>query len=116
MQYNYVKEVYMKENLSFNEKCYELLKKIPRGKVTTYKEMARALNTKAYRAVGSAMAKNKNLIIIPCHRVIPSSGMVGNYALGKDKKIELLKKEGLSIENDKILNLEEVFFKFTQED
>ena len=44
---------------NFNEKCYELLKLIPEGKVTTYKEMANALNTKAWRAVGSAMAKNE---------------------------------------------------------
>ena len=54
-------------NSNFNERCYELLKLIPEGKVTTYREMARALDSKAWRAVGSAMAKNKNLFIIPCH-------------------------------------------------
>ena len=47
----------MDSNNSFNEQCYELLKLIPEGKVTTYGEIARALNTKAWRAVGSAMAK-----------------------------------------------------------
>ena len=55
---------------TFEARCYELLKLIPKGKVTTYGEIARALNTKAYQAVGNAMAKNKNLFVIPCHRVI----------------------------------------------
>ena len=43
----------------FDERCYELLNQIPEGKVTTYREIANALNTKAWRAVGSAMANNK---------------------------------------------------------
>lgn len=43
---------------SFSECCYNLLKKVPKGKVTTYKELARALKSKAYRAVGNAMNKN----------------------------------------------------------
>ena len=47
---------------TFEARCYELLKLIPKGKVTTYGEIARALNTKAYQAVGNAMAKNKNLL------------------------------------------------------
>jgi O-6-methylguanine DNA methyltransferase len=42
------------------------------------------LNSKANRAVGSAMAKNANLIVIPCHRVVRSNGEIGQYALGAD--------------------------------
>ena len=57
-------------SFSFNQKCYALLQKVPQGKVTTYKEIAKALKTKAYRAVGNAMSKNEKLIVIPCHRVI----------------------------------------------
>ena len=60
--------------MNFNDRCLELLSKIPSGKVTTYKEIAKVLNTKAYRAVGKAMAKNKNLIDVPCHRVVKSDG------------------------------------------
>ena len=45
--------------MDFNERCYRLISKIPAGKVSTYKEIARDLNTKAYRAVGTAMAKNQ---------------------------------------------------------
>lgn len=92
-------------NHHFNEKCYALLKLIPEGKVTTYKEMAKALNTKAWRAVGSAMAKNKNLYVIPCHRVVRSDGSVGEYALGSEKKSEILLNEGIEISNGKVTNL-----------
>lgn len=95
----------MNNNLSFDERCYELLKQIPEGKVTTYREMAKALNSRAWRAVGSAMAKNKHLFVIPCHRVVRSDGSVGQYALGANKKAELLKEEGVEISNGKIRDL-----------
>jgi methylated-DNA-[protein]-cysteine S-methyltransferase len=88
--------------LSFDQKCYKLLKKIPKGKVTTYKEIADAIGTKAYRAVGNAMKKNKNPIVIPCHRVVKSNGEIGGYSKGISKKIKLLKKEGIEIKNHKI--------------
>ena len=100
-------------NSSFNEKCYELLKLIPEGKVTTYKEMSKALNTKAWRAVGSAMAKNPHLIVIPCHRVVRSDGSVGEYALGSNEKSKLLQKEGVQVSNGKIDNLSEFMYTFT---
>jgi len=95
----------MNDDTSFNERCYALLKLIPEGKVTTYKEMANALGTKAWRAVGSAMAKNKHLLVIPCHRVVRSDGTIGEYALGADKKAELLAKEGVLITNGKVKDL-----------
>ena len=63
--------------MTFEEKCYDLISQIPAGSISTYKEVAKALNTKAYRAVGSAMAKNPNPIIVPCHRVIKSDGHIG---------------------------------------
>ena len=102
----------MNKDLSFNEKCYELLKKVPEGKVTTYKEMAIALGTNAWRAVGTAMATNANLINIPCHRVVRSDGTVGQYALGTDKKSELLRNEGVEVLNGKVKNLDKYFFTF----
>jgi methylated-DNA-[protein]-cysteine S-methyltransferase len=101
------------DDFSFNERCYALLKRIPEGKVTTYKEMAHALNSKAWRAVGSAMAKNKNLIDVPCHRVVRSNGTVGEYALGSAKKAELLIAEGLTVTNGRVKNLAEVFHQFS---
>jgi len=98
---------------SFNERCYELLKLVPEGKVTTYREMSNALHTKAWRAVGSAMAKNKKLVIVPCHRVVRSDGVIGQYALGTDKKIELLTKEGIVISNGKVKDLNKFMYKFS---
>lgn len=99
-------------NLSFNQKCYALLNKVPKGKVTTYKEIARALNTKAYRAVGNAMAQNEQLIVIPCHRVVKSNGEIGNYRLGVNEKMNLLAAEGITVKNNKVENLNEVMYCF----
>ena len=101
---------------NFNERCYALLAQIPTGKVTTYKEMARALGSNAWRAVGSAMAKNPNLITTPCHRVIRSDGGIGDYALGSEKKAELLRSEGIKIKNDKVSHLDLVFYQLNTEE
>lgn len=103
----------MGRNLNFNEECYELLMRIPKGKVTTYREMAKALNTKAWRAVGSAMAKNSNLISVPCHRVVRSDGSVGQYALGSERKAELLTNEGVEISMGKVNDLEKYIHRFS---
>ena len=62
--------------VDFNEKVYSLLRKVPKGKVTTYKELAEKLNTKAYRAVGQAMKCNPYAPEVPCHRVVSSSGKI----------------------------------------
>jgi len=97
---------------SFDERCYELLMRIPEGKVTTYREMASALNTRAWRAVGNAMAKNERLFVIPCHRVVRSDGAVGEYALGSDKKAELLVKEGVAVVDGRVKNLGRFMYRF----
>jgi methylated-DNA-[protein]-cysteine S-methyltransferase len=96
----------------FNEKCYAQLMKVPRGQITTYSEIARALNTKAQRAVGSAMKKNTNAPNTPCHRVVKSNGDIGEYNEGTQKKIKLLESEGLTIKNNKIQNFKEKLYKF----
>ena len=102
----------MKQQPGFKEKCYALLKQIPKGKVTTYSEMANAMGSKAWRAVGTAMAKNPDLIRTPCHRVVRSNGSIGEYALGAQKKVELLASEGVKITNGKVANLDKVIFRF----
>ncbi|MDD5086584.1 MAG: MGMT family protein [Candidatus Nanoarchaeia archaeon] len=98
--------------MSFSEKVLELTKKIPKGKITTYKIIAEKLNTKAYRAVGTALHNNKKPIVIPCHRVVNSTGFIGGYGGGIRKKIKLLEKEGINIETKKIKNFEKVLFRF----
>ncbi|BCN93034.1 hypothetical protein THMIRHAM_08190 [Thiomicrorhabdus immobilis] len=100
-------------DLSFNEQCYALLMKIPRGRVTTYKAIAQALNTKAYQAVGNAMANNPDLINVPCHRVVNTNGHIGNYALGVEKKMALLQLEGVNIKHNKVVNFAEIYFDFS---
>ncbi len=100
---------------SFNEKCYEILILIPKGKVTTYKEIAKKLKTKAYRAVGNAMNKNPRGFLnggnVPCHRVVGSDGKLVGFAHGLKKKTEMLKKEGIEIRNGKI-DLKRYIYKF----
>lgn len=84
------RKVERQKEKTFDEQSYEQLSKIPKGKVSTYQEIARALGVKAYRAVGQAMNRNQNLINVHCHRVVKSNGEVGGYALGQDAKIQLL--------------------------
>ena len=74
-------------------KVYDEVRKIPRGKVLTYKEVARLIGSPlAYRAVGNALNKNP-FKEVPCHRVIKSDGRIGGYAKGTKEKIRILKKE-----------------------
>ncbi|MEK6928792.1 MAG: MGMT family protein [Nanoarchaeota archaeon] len=96
--------------ISFTERCYSILRKVPNGRITTYKALAHALGTKAYRAVGSAMNKNPYSPYVPCHRVVKSNGEVGGFALGVKKKIILLKREGIPIKNNKILDFEDKMY------
>lgn len=80
---------------TFTEKVRDVVQKIPKGSVLTYKEVAKkAGNPKAVRAVGTILSKNYDLKI-PCHRVIRSDGKMGGYNRGGiAKKLAILKKEG----------------------
>ncbi len=81
-------------NTLFQEKVYRVVRKVPEGKVLTYKQIAEKIgNPNATRAVGSALNKNYDSNI-PCHRVVQSDGKLGGYNKGVKKKNELLKKEG----------------------
>lgn len=96
---------------SKNEKVYELLRQIPKGSVTTYGEIACKLKTKAFRAVGKIVGQNRDIPATPCHRVVRADGGISGYAFGVNKKIALLKKEGVSVKNGKIVNFKEKFYK-----
>ena len=104
--------------MSFNERIYALLKKVPKGKVTTYKILAEKLGTKAYRAVGQAMRCNPYAPKVPCHRVVKSDGNIGGfsgslnpYSMEVKRKINMLKHEGVLIKNNKIIDFEKIIFK-----
>jgi methylated-DNA-[protein]-cysteine S-methyltransferase len=80
--------------LTFSERVYAVVARIPAGKTLSYKEVAtKAGNPGAARAVGMLMSKNYN-DAIPCHRVVHSNGTIGNYNRGgPSRKIELLLEE-----------------------
>lgn len=99
---------------NFNTRCYELISRIPAGRVTTYKNVAQALNCKAYRAVGNAMNKNPFAPRVPCHRVVSSDGSLGGYALGAKAKITILKEENISVKAGKIIDFDQKFFDLTR--
>ncbi len=99
--------------MNFNYKVYEATKRIPRGRVTTYSEIAKAIkNPKSYRAVGNALNKNPFAPQVPCHRVIRKDGSIGGFASGTKKKIQILESEGIKIKDNKVVNLKSVLFKF----
>ena len=84
---------------SFQLSVWELLRKIPYGKTTSYGELAKCIAAKrnlphmSAQAVGGAVGHNEISIIIPCHRVVGTNGSLTGYAGGIDKKISLLKLE-----------------------
>ncbi len=80
-------------NLSFSEKVYYCVSKIPKGQVMTYQQVAVSVgHPKAYRAVGNVLQKNYNLNV-PCHRVIRSDGSAGGYNRGVGQKRKMLGQE-----------------------
>ena len=92
-----------------NEDVYDLLRKIPPGKVSTYGDLAKAIgNPSASRVIGSILAKNPNPIKVPCHRVVMSDGKLGGYAYGTARKKELLEKEGVFLTNGIIKDFKNV--------
>ncbi len=95
---------------SFSERCYALLKTVPKGKVTTYQSLAHALGTQAYRAVGTALHHNPYAPNVPCHRVVNANGDLGGFASGPKKKIALLRQEGVLVKGGKIVDFEKKFF------
>ena len=100
----------------FEERVYRMAKRIPKGHVTSYGVISKALNSSA-RAVGQALRKNPYAPQVPCHRIISSSFHIGGFsgATGINhptvgKKISLLGQEGVKFDsNGKLCNIEETF-------
>jgi len=83
---------------AFHQQVLRATARIPCGEVRTYSELASAVGRpKAARAVGTAMARNPVPLLVPCHRVVPSSGGVGNYGFGSELKAKLLANEGVNL-------------------
>jgi methylated-DNA-[protein]-cysteine S-methyltransferase len=99
--------------LKLEEKVYKKLLEVPKGKITTYGELAKAIGLKnGQRVIGKIMNKNPYPVIVPCHRVIKSDGKIGGYAWGEKVKAKMLSNEGMKIKNGKILDVEKSIYRF----
>lgn len=94
-----------------SEKIYKVVSSIPKGKVSTYKQIAKLTGIKNPRLVGFYLHKNIYPKTIPCHRVIKSDGSLAKgYAFGgRKKQKEMLEKEGIKFDEEKI-NLKKYFY------
>jgi AraC family transcriptional regulator of adaptative response/methylated-DNA-[protein]-cysteine methyltransferase len=82
----------------FQLKVWEALLKVPMGKLTNYRSLARQMGRpKASRAVGSALGKNAIAFLIPCHRVIRETGALGGYRWGLERKTAMLSWEACRV-------------------
>ena len=100
---------------TLQRRVWDALRLIPEGRVTTYGAIAAYLGTKAVRAVGTAVGKNPYAPEVPCHRVVPSNGKLGNYSGegGVARKQALLEGEGVRVKEGKIVDFERVFYDFS---
>ena len=85
------------QGTAFQEAVWQALRSIPAGETRSYSELAAvAGNPKAVRAAGTACGQNQVAVVIPCHRAQRSDGTLGGYAYGLDRKVVLLKREGVA--------------------
>jgi len=94
---------------TFQERVYAKLTQVPRGKVTTYKQLAQAVDCGSAQAIGQALRCNPYAPKVPCHRVVASDGSVGGFSGHRtgpaiQKKILLLKKEGVRVEKGLVMD------------
>ncbi|MEX0862209.1 methylated-DNA--[protein]-cysteine S-methyltransferase [Nitrosopumilus sp.] len=99
--------------MNLQQKIFKKLLEVPKGQITTYGELAKSVGLKnGQRTVGKIMNKNPYPVIIPCHRVVMSTGKVGGYAYGEHVKIKMLNDEGVKIQNGKIIDLKNKIYRF----
>jgi len=97
--------------MNTQEYTYYLVRQIPKGKVSTYGAVAKALGNKGYaRAVGKYMNKNPDANTMPCFKIVKSDGSLGGFGLGIEDKIRRLRKDGITVKNEKIVDFKKVFF------
>lgn len=98
----------IRSSQSIKDKVYDILLKIPAGKVTTYGDIAKAIGQpNSSRLIGQILHNNPTPVVVPCHRVIRSNGKIGGYAYGSRKKRKLLEEEGLKFCGSNSTDLEE---------
>ena len=93
--------------MNLEQKVYKKLLNVPKGQITTYGDLAKAVGLKnGQRVIGSIMNKNPYPVLVPCHRVVMSTGKIGGYAYGEHVKMKMLSDEGIQIINGKIENFD----------
>ena len=99
--------------MDLRSRVLELVSLIPRGRVTTYAELAKAAGRpRAWRAVGNLLSRNPRPVEVPCHRVVRSDGRVGGYSLGRRRKVALLREEGVEVRGERV-DLRRFMFRFS---
>jgi methylated-DNA-[protein]-cysteine S-methyltransferase len=105
--------------MKFSDNVYALCRRIPKGKVSTYREIGNAIGGSGmvYRAVGVALKRNPYAPAVPCHRVVAADGRIGGFH-GRTKgawiakKIRLLKAECVKVKNRKVVDFDKKLHKF----
>ena len=99
--------------MNIDKLVYKKLTQVPEGMVTSYSELAKAVGLKnGQRVIGQIMKKNQYPVIIPCHRVVKADGKIGGFFYGDKVKTNMLKKEGIKIQDGKIFDFDKKFYKF----
>ncbi len=103
----------------FQSRVYTLLSTVPKGRITTYAELAKGLGIHSPRAIGQALKKNPYAPTVPCHRVISSDGTIGGFMGKRDgleikKKMNLLVSEGVVIDGTRIRDFKTILFTFSK--
>ena len=99
--------------MNLEQKVYKKLLDVPKGQITTYGDLAKAVGLKnGQRVIGKIMNKNPYPVLVPCHRVVMSTGKIGGYAYGEHVKMKMLSDEGIEITNGKIEGFNKKLFRF----
>ena len=99
--------------MTLSTRVYKKLLLVPKGKITTYGELSKAVGLKnGQRAIGMIMKKNLFPVIVPCHRVVKSDGKIGGYAYGERVKSKMIANEGIKIKDGKIIDFDKERFYF----
>ncbi len=98
----------------FQNRVYAMLRRVPRGRVTTYKLLARAIGCGSSQAVGQALSHNPFAPEVPCHRVIRSDLALGGFSGATDgpeieRKRRLLESEGVRLDGNALADPAQLF-------
>lgn len=102
---------FLSDKTEFEKEVLVVTFKIPRGKISTYKRIAKKIGKPhAYRAVANALHKNPLHPVVPCHRVVRSDGGFGGEKEEADGRRKLVEKEGVPIKNGRVKMSSELLF------